>query len=78
MGPFYATEHAVVVTTFGGIGNDWAGCILRGLNLNQYATATAQPGLAVSKIAEVLAPVPPLAEQHRITSKVNELLSFIK
>ena len=76
-GPFYATEHAVVVTTFGGVGDRWTGLILRGLNLNQYATATAQPGLAVSKIAEVLVPIPPLAEQRRIAGCASELTALI-
>ena len=76
-GPFYATEHAIVVTAFGGIENTWTGLILRGLNLNQYATATAQPGLAVSKIAEVLVPVPPLSEQKRITKQFNSILASI-
>lgn len=47
------------------------------MNLNQYATATAQPGLAVSKINYVLIPFPPLAEQHRIVAKIEELLPDI-
>ena len=76
-GPFYATEHAVVVSCFGGIGDDWAGLILKGLNLNQYATATAQPGLAVAKIANVLVPLPPLAEQQRIVERMDKFLSII-
>lgn len=53
----------------------WLGYILEALNLNQYATATAQPGLAVPKIAEVLVPIPPLAEQRRIAAKVDEALA---
>ena len=44
------------------------------MNLNQYATATAQPGLAVGKIITTLVPLPPLAEQHRIVARLNELL----
>ena len=65
-GAFYATEHAVIVRCFLNTDIAWACLFLRALNLNQYATATAQPGLAVSKISEVLIPIPPLAEQHRI------------
>ena len=48
------------------------------LNLNQYATATAQPGLAVSNIAEVFIPLPPLPEQLRIVSKIEKLLPLVK
>ena len=65
-GDFYATEHAVIVRCFLNADIAWSCLFLSALNLNQYATATAQPGLAVSKISEVLIPIPPLAEQHRI------------
>ncbi len=76
-GQFYATEHAVCVDTFGGTDVSWACLFLKALNLNQYATATAQPGLAVAKINTVLLPLPPLAEQHRIVAKIEELLPLV-
>lgn len=72
-GKFYATEHAVLTATFANTDVSWACYFLKALNLNQYATATAQPGLAVSKINYVLIPLPPLAEQHRIVNKIEEL-----
>lgn len=72
-GKFYATEHAVLTTTFANTDVSWACYFLKALNLNQYATATAQPGLAVSKINQVLIPLPPLVEQHRIVAKIEEL-----
>ena len=68
-GDFYATEHAVIVRCFLNADIAWACLFLSALNLNQYATATAQPGLAVSKISEILIPIPPLAEQHRIVDR---------
>ena len=77
-GQFYATEHAVVVTCFSDTYIPWACCFLEALNLNQYATATAQPGLAVSKISNALIPLPPLVEQHRIVDHVNELMSLVE
>lgn len=76
-GKFYATEHAVVTETYAGTNVEWAKYFLIALNLNQYATATAQPGIAVNKIEMVLIPLPPLAEQHRIVSKIEEFLPLI-
>lgn len=77
-GPFYATEHAVVVYEYAGTDMDWAGLTLRALNLNQYATSVAQPGLAVNKIDKILFPLPPLAEQKRIAMKLTEVMKRIE
>ena len=76
-GKFYATEHAVVVNGFGIIPS-FIYYFFTALNLNQYATATAQPGLAVSNIVEVFIPLPPLPEQLRIVSKIEKLLPLVK
>lgn len=75
-GDFYATEHAVVVDQYNLTDTKWCGLFLKALNLNQYATATAQPGLAVANINQVLIPLPPLAEQKRIVAKIDELLPY--
>jgi type I restriction enzyme S subunit len=77
-GKFYATEHAVVVETFSDIDVTWCGIFLLALNLNQYATATAQPGLAVRNINQVFIPLPPFAEQQRIVAKIEEILPYIE
>ena len=77
-GDFYATEHAVCVDTFGGTNISWACLFLEALNLNQYATATAQPGLAVANINMVWIPLPPLEEQLRIVAKAEDALIQIK
>ena len=77
-GDFYATEHAVCVETYASVSVAWACLFLAALNLNQYATATAQPGLAVSNINEVFIPFPPLNEQHRIVQRIEKLLPLVK
>jgi type I restriction enzyme S subunit len=35
-----------------------------------------QPNLNVQKIKEMMIPLPPLAEQHRIVAKVEELMAL--
>ena len=77
-GNFYATEHAVVVDSFRIISPIFLYHFLTALNLNQYATATAQPGLAVSNVLEVLFPLPPLSEQAQIVSKIETVVPFIR
>ena len=57
-GQFYATEHAVVVTPSDYINVDWAFHLLTLMNLNQYASKSAQPGLAVGKIESLKIPIP--------------------
>lgn len=76
-GKFQATEHAVVVTTYANTDVHWAYYFLICSNLNQYATATAQPGLSVANILETTIPLPPLSEQHRIVAKIEELFNVI-
>ena len=75
---FYATEHAVVVESYCNIDVDWAVYALIYLNLNQYATSTAQPGLSVATINEVLLPVPPNDEQKRIANEIEKWFDLIK
>ena len=76
-GLFYATEHAVVVETYCNIDVVWAVNALTYLNLNQYATSTAQPGLSVSTINEVMIPLPPIEEQNRIVYNLSKWFALI-
>ena len=76
-GLFYATEHAVVVETYCNIDVVWAVNALTYLNLNQYATSTAQPGLSVSTINEVMIPLPPIKEQNRIVYNLSKWFALI-
>lgn len=63
-GQFWATEHAVVTDGWGMTDVKWQSFFLIALNLNKYATATAQPGLAVSNIIEVPIPLPLLQSKN--------------
>ena len=76
-GKFYATEHAVVTTLFAGIDFNWSNYILEALNLNEYSTGAAQPGLSVANVLNVFVPVPPTQEQKRIGQKISKSIKTI-
>ena len=78
-GKFWATDHAIVVTlTSHKVYVDYMSLALISMNLNQYAFDTAaQPGLAVSKIIPISAPLPPLSEQRSIVSFLDAKCGMI-
>ncbi len=50
--------------------------LLNGTNLKEEENATAQPVISGSKIYPIIVGLPPLAEQHRIVAKVDELMAI--
>ncbi|MGU5866129.1 restriction endonuclease subunit S [Aeromonas caviae] len=44
--------------------------------IREQAAGGAQPNLNVGKISTTVIPIPPIAEQHRIVTKVEELMSL--
>ena len=72
-GQFHATEHAVVVAALESVNVTWLFYQLTALNLNQYATGSAQPGLSVRNIVNINVPVPPLAIQTQLVAEIEVL-----
>ena len=62
-GRFWASEHAVVVTTNCGHLPEWLAAVFGVMNLNQHSIAAAQPGLSVERLLTLELPVPSLPEQ---------------
>lgn len=65
-GEFWASEHAIVATPSGDIDERWLAALLRVMNLGQYSTSAAQPGIGVGQIAPLHVYVPPTDEQRAI------------
>ena len=76
-GKFWATEHAVVVYEYDNIDIHWFKYSLDAMNLNQYSTSAAQPGLSVEQITNILACVPPFSEQKAIAGYLDEKCAAI-
>ena len=64
-GKIYATEHAVVATPKVPVDMSWAYHKLTQVDLNQFKTQSAQPGLAVGRIKEVEVNYTPIEDQRR-------------
>ncbi len=72
-GKFHATEHAVVVYPNKDIATVWLHHKLVSMNLNQYATGVAQPGLSVKNLNPIEIYVPPLAEQEKVVKEIETI-----
>lgn len=72
-GKFHATEHALVVTPYDDIDISWLDHKLKEMNLNQYATGSAQPGLSVKNLINIIISVPSLKEQKKIVAQIETI-----
>ena len=71
---FHATEHAVVVYPKEDIvDSKWLHYTLKKMNLNQYATGVAQPGLSVQRILQLTTEVPSIEVQKQIVKEIDKL-----
>lgn len=76
-GKIYATEHAVVVTPKIPVDMSWAFHMLTEMDLNQYKTKSAQPGLAVGRVKQVGAQYVPIDDQRRDGSVLDKLDALV-
>ena len=77
-GKFYATEHAVVVTPLISLDIDWLYFALVGMDLNQYHTGAAQPGLNIDILNNLEIDVPIIGEQIAQATVLNKINGMIR
>jgi type I restriction enzyme S subunit len=70
-GKFWASEHAVILTSLSKYEMVYLGELLRAMNLNQYSVSAAQPGLAVEAIKNLKIPFPSYKEQSVIVKFIE-------
>ena len=75
-GTFYATEHAVVVKNDARLNNRYLYHLLTAMNLNQYKSQGAQPGLAVGNLEKLSIPVPSISVQQKIAEVLDNFDSI--
>ena len=75
IGKFWVNNHAHVVQTHGGIPLKFLEYYLAATNLQFFCSGTAQPKLNKRNLNRIPIPIPPLEEQSRIVSKIDELFS---
>ena len=73
-GRFWASEFTQLIASLHpGNNMKWFVALLEAMNLNQYSLSAAQPGLAVERVVNLWAPVPPPEEESRIGQHIGEL-----
>lgn len=76
--PFYATEHALVVSKISeDVDHAWLCRLLESMKLGDYAEGVAQPVIAASKITKLCIPLPPLTTQQQIVSELDLLTHIL-
>lgn len=76
LGAFYATEHAIVVSCHLEFIPRFLFHLLVKMELNQYATGGAQPGLSVNKLNLISVPVPSLPVQEEIVRILDKFTAL--
>ena len=76
-GKSWVTEHALILKNIDIINNIFLYFMLSSMDLNQYSTSAAQPGLAASNIKKKYVCIPPLMEQQRIADYLDAKCAHI-
>ena len=75
-GKYWVNNHAHVLDGFSEDFLRYIELFINAIDLKPYVTGTAQPKMNQTKMNSIPVALPPLAEQHRIVTKVNELMGL--
>ena len=74
--PSAIDNNCLGITISSEINLNWAYLLLTSLDFTKYQAGTAVPALQQGVLERIPVGIPPLAEQHRITAKVDELMAL--
>jgi type I restriction enzyme S subunit len=75
-GKYWVNNHAHVIDATHRKLLDYLALFINSISLRPYVTGTAQPKMNQAKLNSILVAVPPLAEQSRIVTRVEELMQL--
>ncbi|QIW15451.1 hypothetical protein A4G20_03485 [Pasteurellaceae bacterium RH1A] len=76
-GKYWVNNHAHVLQMPNKLSIHYLCFFINATNLHKYVSGTAQPKMNQENMNSIWVSLPPLNEQHRIVSKIEELLPFI-
>ena len=77
-GQYWVNNHAHVLDYYNEDLMQYMCWYINAISLVDYVTGTAQPKMNQEKMNSILVALPPLAEQHRIVAKIEELLPKVE
>jgi type I restriction enzyme S subunit len=75
-GKYWVNNHAHVLDGISEGFLRYLELFINAIDLKPYVTGTAQPKMNQAKMNSIAVALPPLAEQHRIVAKVDELMAL--